>query len=192
MILIKSTTWNQVFRDWEKREGSNPDWIKCATKIKGWPDWKSWRGFTAQQIGASAREWQIFRFTDPLAEIPEMLVGPFNSWQDKLSPKNKIPFAKLLTMSDKYQTFSQNKHVLSILDSLPFATQFIGLRRNDLDKIVCLEGHHRAVAVTLAKLQKQDLNFSQTEITIALANIPADESRILFDKVLSRGTSKNP
>lgn len=187
MELIKPTTWEQVFQDWQKREGADPGWIKCATEIKGWPDWKSWRGFTAEQMKASARPWRIFRFTDPLTEIPEMLLGPFRSWQSGITNKNKASFAELLARPDKYQLFYQNKKVASIIDALPFATQFIGLRRLDCDKTVCIEGHHRAIAITLARLQKRPVDFSQVEITIALADVLASEHD-LFDRVLARGT----
>lgn len=189
MELIKPTTWEQVFRDWQSREGSNPDWIKCATAIKGWPDWKSWRGFTAQQVGAPQRAWQVFRFTDPLKEIPEMLLGPFSSWQEGLPRPNVTSFAELLERPDKYQKFSQNQKVLKTMSALPFPTQFIGLRRAGRNKIVCLEGHHRVIAITLAKLQNRKISFGDVEITIALASIPKEEND-LFEKVLARGTTK--
>ncbi len=189
MQLIKPTTWEHVFRDWEKREGHNPDWIKCATEVKGWPDWKSWRGFTAQQIDAPARKWQIFRFTDPLAEIPEMLLGPFSSWQEGQARPNVASFAELLAQPDAYRKFSQNQKVLQTMSALPFTTQFIGLRRADRNKIACIEGHHRAVAITLAKLQNRKIGFGEVEITIALASVPKEETG-LFDKILARGTTK--
>lgn len=191
MELIKPTTWNTVFAAWRSREANDPGWIKCATAVKGWPDWKSWRGFTAQQINAPARQWQIFQFTDPLAEIPEMLLGPFSSWQDGLARPNTLSFAQLFDQPDKYQKFSKNEKVRGLLATLPFPSQFIGLRRLDLNKIVCIEGHHRAAAITLAKLQKKPIDFDSVKMTLALADIPAGESRTLFDRVLARGSAKN-
>lgn len=188
MKLIKTTTWDQVFQDWQTREGTNPDWIKCATAVKGWPDWKSWRGFTAQQLRAPEREWRIYKFTNPLTEIPEMLVGPSRSWQTGLMEKNTTTFTQLLTQP----RFLSNKNVLKLMAALPFTTQFIGLKRQDLNKIVCLDGHHRAAAVALAQRQNQKIDFNPVEITIALTEVPADESRVLIDHVLARGSSKNP
>lgn len=187
MKLIKSTTWEKVFQDWQKQEGSNPDWIKCATEIKGWPDWKSWRSFTAGQLRAPAREWKIYQFTDPLVEIPEMLVGPFNSWQKNFTKKNTANFAQLLAVPG----FSPNQKVSELMAALPFSTQFIGLKRQDRDKIVCLEGHHRAVAFALSQQQKKQIDFRPVRITIALADVPDTEENS-FDQVLARGTSKHP
>ena len=81
LTFIKPTTWEDVFQDWKNREGNDPGWIHCATVLKGWPDWESWRRFTAEQIKADEREWNLYELTDPLHDIPAMLVGPFTGWQ---------------------------------------------------------------------------------------------------------------
>ncbi len=49
MRFIKQTTWQEVFKGWSEQEANNPGWIRCATEIKGWPDWESWRNHTAEQ-----------------------------------------------------------------------------------------------------------------------------------------------
>jgi len=190
MKFIKDTTWPEVFQGWKEREASNPGWINCATKIKGWPDWKSWRSFTASQFQADKREWQIFEFTDPLNEIPDMLIGPYQGWQKKLPQKNSLTFKDLLNIKEQYNSFSKNKGVLSIMAGLPFSTAFIGLIRDDLDKLVCLEGHHRATAIALTKKQGKQINF-KNNIKIALAYLAKDEIDLL-DKMLARGSAKNP
>lgn len=77
-----------------------------------------------------------------------------------------------------------------MIDDFPAPTEFIGLIRQDSDKIVCLEGHHRAVAVALAKRQGKEIDFKEGAF-IALAELPATEISIL-DQILKRGTSKNP
>lgn len=85
--FIKEITWTEVFEGWRSREANNPGWIKTATEIKGWPDWESWRKFTASQIGAENHSWELYEFTDPMSEVPEMLVGPYGGWQSKLPEK---------------------------------------------------------------------------------------------------------
>ncbi|MDF1497572.1 MAG: hypothetical protein P1P90_05980, partial [Patescibacteria group bacterium] len=78
MEFVNDTNWEAVFQNWKKREGGSPAWIKCATEVKGWTDWESWRRFSASLVRASERRWELYRFTDPMKEVPEMLVGPYS------------------------------------------------------------------------------------------------------------------
>jgi len=190
MHLIKNTTWENVFGGWRQREASDPGWINCATNIKGWPDWKSWRKFTASQIGLENLSWQIFEFTDPIKEIPAMLIGPYTGWQSRVANKNQSNFEDLVNIPEQFDFFSKHDKVLSMIADFPFPTEFIGLIREDKNKIVCIEGHHRAVAVALAKKQDSSIDF-KGNITIALAKLRKDRVNVL-DNALKRGTSKNP
>lgn len=191
MKFIKDTAWPEVFEGWRDREANNPGWLECATKVKGWPDWESWRSFTAQKIDATNRNWKIFQFSDPILEIPEMLVGPFSIWQSRVIHKNKTTFKELLEIPGQHEEWSNHSGILAIMSGMPFTTELIGLIRKDIDKIVCLEGHHRATAISLARKQGKDIDFSQAPITIALTEISPADCR-LFDELLKRGTTKNP
>lgn len=191
MKFIKDTTWEDVFSNWREREASNSGWIECATKIKGWPDWESWRRFTAQQMNAEGRAWKLFEFTDPIEEIPMMLIGPFSGWQSRVTHKNQTTFQRLLEIPKQDDQCADNSGIQSMLSGLPFSTQMIGLIRKDTNQIICIDGHHRAVAITLAKKQRHLLNFGQTSITIALADLGIDQLTII-DAMLQRGTSKSP
>lgn len=191
MKFIKDTNWQNIFEKWREREASNPGWIECATKIKGWSDWESWRSFTAKQFDAENREWKIFQFENPVEEIPEMLIGPYSGWQSRVINKNRTTFSELLEIADQYDEWSKHPGILAIIEGLPFATELIGVVRKDIDKIVCIEGHHRAMAITLAKKRGQIIDFSKTPITIALTELTADNCYLL-DDILQRGTSKNP
>jgi hypothetical protein len=191
MKLKNVTTWQNVFEGWRTREASDPGWIECATKVKGWPDWKSWRSFTARQIGAENREWRIFEFSDPMEEIPQMLVGPYSGWQSRVRNKNNTTFTELLDIPGQFEYFSSHGRILSIIKNLPFATEFIGIIREDLDKVVCLEGHHRATAIALVKKLGEHVDFTECPVTIALTYLRAENCRLL-DEVLQRGTTKNP
>jgi hypothetical protein len=190
MKFIQNTTWPEVFEGWRAREANNPGWIECATKIKGWPDWEAWRAFTARQIDAASRDWKFFQFTDPLDEIPDMLVGPYSGWQKRVANKNQTTFSELLEIPAQNEEFSRHSGILNILNGLPFATELIGIVRKDRNKIVCLDGHHRATAIALAKKKGQMIDFSETLITIALTELAAEECSLL-DSVLLRGTTKN-
>jgi hypothetical protein len=187
--FISDTTWEEVFEEWRSREANNPGWVRTATEIKGWPDWEAWRRFTASQIGAEKRSWKIYEFTDPINDISAMLVGPYGGWQGRLPEKNKNSFEELLDIPGNYEFFRNHEAVASLAKKFPCSTEFIGLVREDNGKLVCLEGHHRATAVALAK--KEGRKIDCKNIRIALARLSKDECQI-FDEVLRRGTSKNP
>lgn len=185
--FIRPTTWEEIFQGWKQCEGNDPGWIHCATVLKGWPDWESWRRFTAEQIGASAREWNIYEFTDPMKEIPNMLVGPFTGWQSRLPTSNRHTFADLVRIQEQAEYFRAHERVVSMLKDFPPATMFIGLQLGD-GRVACIEGHHRATAVALAQLEGKEIDFGGS-VQIALATFGSDEIGLL-DRVLARGTSK--
>ncbi|MBI4435686.1 hypothetical protein HY630_03370 [Candidatus Uhrbacteria bacterium] len=188
--LIRLTTWEEVFQDWKQREGNDPGWIHCATVLKGWDSWESWRRFTAEQIKATDREWSLYELTDPMHEIPAMLVGPFTGWQSRLPAPNKHTFADLVRIPEQEDFFRAHEKVTSMVKDFPPLTMFIGLRLEGNDRIVCMEGHHRATAVALAALDKKSIDFGGS-VHIALAALRTDEIHLL-DNVLARGTSKDP
>ncbi len=188
MELIKNTTWEKVFKDWEQREANDPGWINCATKIKGWPDWKSWRKFTVSQLGLDNLSWQVFEFTNPINQIPVMLIGPYTGWQSRVKNKNQSTFEDLMDIPEQFDFFKKHDKVTSMLNNFPCPTKFIGLIREDSNKIVCIEGHHRAIAITLAKKQNISINLEKNP-TIALAKLEKDKINLL-DKTLKRGTTK--
>lgn len=186
--LIRPTTWMEIFQDWKQREGSDPGWIHCATVLKGWDSWESWRRFTAEQIGTPTREWNLYEFTDPMSEIPDMLVGPFTGWQSRLPTPNKHTFADLVRISEQAEFFRLHEKVVSMMKSFPSSMTFIGLRLEGTDRIVCIEGHHRSTAVALAQLDGKSIDFGGS-VQIVLATLKTNESDLL-DRVLARGTSK--
>ncbi|KKR08488.1 MAG: hypothetical protein UT32_C0001G0008 [Parcubacteria group bacterium GW2011_GWC2_39_14] len=190
MRLLRPTTWPEIFAKWREREASNSGWVECATKIKGWPDWESWRRFTADQINATKRTWQFYQFDNPMEEVPNMLLGPYSSWQDGLVNKNDTTFEELLEIPEQYDRFSKHLGVLSIMKALLFKTELIGLIRKDNNKLVCIEGHHRATAISLAKKNGNKIGFFEISISISLAEINLDEC-MLFDEMLKRGTAIN-
>ena len=185
---IRPTTWEEVFQDWKQREGNDPGWIHCATKLKGWDSWESWRRFTAEQIGAPTREWNLFEFTNPMNEIPNMLVGPFTGWQSKLPMPNRHTFTDLVRMPEQAVPFHAHEKVAGIMRNFPCPTTFVGLQFDETNRIVCIEGHHRATAVALVVLDGRTIDFGGP-VHIALATLNADEADLL-DHVLARGTRK--
>ena len=189
MKYIKDIIWDEVFGGWRQREANNPGWIKTATEIKGWPNWESWRKFTVSQLGLEKLDWQLYEFTDPLTEISKILIGPYGGWQSRVANKNKSTFADLLNNKEQYEFFKKHDAVSSLVKDFPKETEFIGLLRKDLNKIVLIEGHHRAVAVALAQKEGK-INWSSM-VKIVLAELPTGSEESLLGNVLARGTSKD-
>jgi hypothetical protein len=188
MKLLRPTTWQETFDSWQSREASDPGWIHCAVQIKGWPDWESWRKFTAEQIDASSLEWNLYEFEDPMKEIPEMLMGPFQGWQGRVETPNTATFNDLIDLPSQMKYWSSVEKINSLIENFPQGTELIGIIRDDIKKIVCIEGHHRATAITIADRMGQNLEFNDPP-KIALARITGDIDKKLLE-ILQRGTSK--
>lgn len=189
MQLIKPMTWEEVFQIWTENEANNPGWVHCATKIKGWPDWESWRRYSAGLLKLDTREWGLYSFSDPMTEVPEMLVGPFMGWQKNLPEKNVLCFKDFLEVPEKYEQFHDHEGVIRIMNAMPFSSTLTGLVRADNLEVLCVEGHHRAAALALAKKLGRVIKFRDEKITLAMAALPKEELYLL-DKALEIGTQK--
>lgn len=186
MKQLHQTTWPEIFAAWREREAGNPGWIRTATEVKGWPDWESWRQFTVSQMQLDQRAWTMHELTDPMAEIPAMLVGPYSGWQKRFPEPNIGTFANLANSPKDAAEFSRNTAIQNLWKGFPSETELIGLRRPD-GRIALVEGHHRAMAVALAAHEGRTLTFGK--VRIALADLTAADDG-LMDRVLARGTSK--
>jgi len=188
MRKLRDLTWDEVFAGWREREAGSPGWIETATTIKGWPDWESWRMFTARQLGLPDREWAEYALTDPASDIPSFFVGPYSGWQSRCPKPNATTFAELVAIPAQEKEWSSRPDIVRMGHAFPSPTTLIGLRKPD-GRIVLIEGHHRAVAAALAARQQRSTVFG--DVTIVLAETRKDEAG-LFDRVLARGSSFRP
>lgn len=184
--FIKETKWPEIFEGWKKRESHDPNWIKCATKIKGWSSWQSWRAADANRIKPKQRQWKIYEIVTPYKTIPEFLIGPTPTWQKMAEPlhwedKN---FKNLVEKID----FSENKKISEIIKRFPKETQFIGFYLNRINKIMCYEGHHRSTAIALGQKNGTPINTNKNP-TIALTEFSEKDEALIF-QMIKRGTYK--
>ncbi|MBD3270827.1 hypothetical protein GF376_04855 [Candidatus Peregrinibacteria bacterium] len=186
---IKDVSWEEAFDNWKSRE-MNPicrdDWIEVATKIKGWPDWESWRTYSANQFDAKNRKWKKFLINDPDTIIPNFQVGPFSGWQKDLPKTNTYTFKELIDLKPEYQTHSR---ILKILENFPQPTEIIGAYIPEKNRIVCLEGSHRCAAIALAQHFNKNIIWT-VKPAIVLTEFKQGEAEIL-DSILKTGSS-NP
>lgn len=186
---MRDISWDDVFALWQVNEGSNPEWTKVATEVKGWPDWHAWRMFTANQLRLPARQWKLFEAEHPMDELPAMLVGPYSGWQRRLPTPNTHTFMDLINIPEQYEHFASNPQMQKMIWSFPSQSVLTALRRPD-GKIICVEGHHRATAVAMAKHDGQVVHFP-TMPHVAMADLSTEDAGLL-DSVLQRGTTKTP
>lgn len=188
MKKLVPITWPEIFADWRDREANNPGWIRTATEVKGWPDWESWRQFTVSQLQLDQRTWTLYELTDPMTEIPAMLVGPYSGWQKRFPEPNVGTFADLAGIPEQHAFFAGHTAIQRLQQQFPSETELIGLRRPD-GRIVLIEGHHRAMAIALAAHDEKKVAVGK--VVIALADLTDDDEGLL-DRALARGTSKEP
>ncbi len=143
---------------------------------------------TASQLHLQDRAWALYEVKDLGVFLPNLLAGPFNGWQKYTEEKNTVSFAELLTLPESQDFFLHHPAVLSLMKQFPAPTELIGLVREDNQKIVCVEGHHRAAAVTLGQILKSPVKFSGS-VFIALASLKKEEISLL-DRTLEQGSSR--
>ncbi len=144
--------------------------------------------FTATQLGLPDRTWTEYELTDPAADIPAMLIGPYSGWQSRFPTPNAHTFADMIAIPAQATEWSNQADIVELGNNFPSPTTMIGLRQPD-GRIVLIEGHHRATAVALAAAQHRPTIFGT--VTLHLADLRSDETTLL-DRVLARGSTKEP
>lgn len=185
---VKGITCEDVFQAWKENEAEDAGWIHCATVIKGWEDWESWRRNTLTVLGAENMVWKLYTIRNVEEVVPNMLIGPFNGWQARVTRKNKTSFEEMLAVQENFDFYAHHGKVLDIMNHFPEKAWMTGVYVEETDKIVCIEGHHRATAVALAKKQGKKMDIEKG-VCIALATLPKGQEDV-FDRMLEQGTSK--
>ncbi|MBU0649117.1 hypothetical protein KJ969_03410 [Patescibacteria group bacterium] len=155
-----------------------------ATEVKGWPDWESWRSYSADFIKAKERDWKLYEIKEPNEAIPNFVIGPWQGWQENFERKNVQTFEYLVKNCRAW--VEKNGKINKIKNDFPEISEFIGILIKETGEIVLFEGSHRAAAIALAKEMGQPIQFKNNP-TIAIAEISRDERDLLEEK-LKRGT----
>lgn len=178
--------WPEIAKNWLHNEGTRPEWQTLA-KEKGWSSWLEWRSNWVKNFNASKRQWHIYEIETPILSVPEFLIGPTQGWQAYF-PKEEYDihnFRELAALS----SYKANNKVQDLIKNFPSQTEFIGIHLAN-GKIALIDGHHRAMAITLIAQQAASSQF-KSKASIALCFFAANEDRLLV-QMRAKGSSRPP
>lgn len=152
---LKKITWRKVYKIWQEAETNNDLWRR-----RGFSSWKKWRDAYVLPLGLNKLKWQIGELKNP-KKILNFYGGPFKAWKKYFyKNKNTLNFKELI----KLKEIRKNKKISAIQNHLPKKITLIAIKKNN--KIIIVEGMHRATALALLLNNKQK---TETKINIAIA-----------------------
>lgn len=175
MNYLRRITWECISNAWKKQEAAYN------------PNWQNRQQLLTARINAQTRIWKLFEFTDPLGQIPEMLVGPVRFWQSK-HPENlqvgsdsRLEFKqwkfKHLANTSGLMGSEASQKINSMIQNFPRHRFFIGFVL-PTEQIVVMEGNYRGIAVALAEKQKPKIVFQENPV-IAVTHLLEPEYGVL-------------
>lgn len=189
--VVRKADWEEVFAAWRKDERAEGQWgegwEKMATQAKGWGSWEEWRRYQFSLLLPEKREWKLYKVLEPMAMLPKFLVGPTQSWQEQLPAEMRLKtsFADFVRVREDWAR--QHERFADIGARFPEGTQMIGVYLEDVDAVMCLEGHHRCAGVALAARDGKVVNFGEQPPLIAIASL---QERGVLEQMLKQGTVK--
>ncbi|MEK7556451.1 MAG: hypothetical protein AAB538_00555 [Patescibacteria group bacterium] len=112
----------------------------------------------------------------PLKTVPEFIGGPFRTWIEKHYDGNPRP--TMHELSQREAVKGGRSDLTTLIRDFPPDTTLIGLTQGE--KVVVVEGMHRALAVALAADQGKTLS---AKINIALADASGEELPVVGQTV---------
>jgi len=143
MNLLRPVEWEEVFLEWNKNEGQNPDWLALA-KQRGHETWADWRvkGY-ARRFACEKAEWGFYEIENPSEVVGGWFGGPFRSWIERNYEGGKTKsFAEIATQTQ----IGENPTIRRMIANYPSDTMISALMLSD-GRIFVIEGMHRAAAL---------------------------------------------
>lgn len=161
MNLLRPVTWEEVFLEWYKNEGENPDWIALA-KQRGFASWADWRvnGY-ARRFECEKAEWGLYEINNPSEIISGWFGGPFRSWIERHYDNEK---------TKSFTELAQRPEIIALptiqrrVKEYPAQSIITALQLPD-NRIFVIEGMHRACA--LARMAAEGRPYPST-LTFAI------------------------
>lgn len=140
--FIKPIGWPEIFETWRKGEAHQESWKKHWEE-RGFSSWEEWREAYAQPLTSEGLDWHLYKINKPLEEFPNIYGVPSDAWIKKAYNGEKT---KILKDIINLPIVTENDKVTAIKKYFPKNTMFTGIIVDE--KIVLIEGQHRALALT--------------------------------------------
>jgi len=143
MRLIRPLEWEEVFLEWYKNEGENPDWIEVA-KRRGHATWADWRinGY-ARRFECEKAKWALYEIENPSEVVAAWFGGPFRSWIERHYDNEKTKsFAELAQRPE----IAELPTIQQRMNDYPSESVIAALAMPD-GRTFVIEGMHRACAL---------------------------------------------
>jgi hypothetical protein len=145
--LIRHCSWEEVFLEWYKGEGSRENWNVLARE-RGFASWADWRiqGY-ARRFECAKADWGFYEIDDPSAVVGGWFGGPFRGWTERHYDGGEAKsFAELASRPE----IESHRVIGTIAAGYPEESVIVALELSD-GRICVIEGMHRACALALMK-----------------------------------------
>ena len=179
--LNGNLSWDHCFEQWRQNEAINSpekeEWERHF-KERGFQSWQEWRQTYVEKFQLATRNWTLFLIENPLERIPEFYAGPFKGIQDYIPYAPEITFEDLAALTE----IQTNRKMNAISLNFPDSTILIGVKKENSQDAMILEGTHRCCAIALLKRRRRRRLREKTKLKvyIALSTITEKEWETTF------------
>lgn len=162
LVYENDINWRDIFAVWRAYEAYQKDWQEHWVS-RGFESWDDWRENYIAPLEPDTQVWKIYRINKPSQDVALMYGVPSRGWQEKCYMGETT---KMLGDILDHSIVKENTKIKSVINNFPFQTMLTGVVYGD--KIVLIEGMHRALA--LAQME----NSPKADVMIALANFEGE------------------
>lgn len=157
--------WRDIFSIWKSYEAYQKDWQKHWLE-RGFESWDDWRNNYIAPLEPEKHHWKIYRIKNANQDVPLIYAVPSRGWQEKCYAGQKTKMIKdILT----HPTVAENEKVKSMIENFPYQTMLTGIINKE--RVVLIEGMHRALALAQMKNIKGDVLIALTQFEGELPSI---------------------
>lgn len=157
--------WKDIFSVWRAYEAYQEDWQRHWLD-RGFESWDDWRKNYIAPLEPEKNLWKIYRITEPIRDINLIYGVPSRGWQEKCYEGEETKMIGDILM---HPVVLGNEKVKSIIGNFPFQTMLTGIIYKD--KIILIEGMHRALALAQLREHEGDVVMALAEFEGGLPSI---------------------